>query len=103
MSYYMGKSVDASSFEAYNKSVMKRTFLATAWLIFIAAAAFAQIPSGDGYTTPNRPAINPMNGEPMNVKIANLSEDARSNQKDIQELSLRVEQLERDKATMEAK
>lgn len=59
--------------------------------------------SGDGFVNPNRPAISPVTGEPISVKVASLSQDTEATKKDVGALTLRVEELERQKAALENK
>lgn len=78
---------------------MKRVW-AVALMCGATLGAWAQ---ADGFVNPNRPAVNPMSGEPINVKVAGMKEDMASTQKDVKELALRVEGLERQKAALESK
>lgn len=71
------------------------------WCVAAVGCLMAQV--GDGFVAPNRPAVNPMTGEPMNVKVANLAQDTEATRKDVSALTLRVEQLEREKAALETK
>lgn len=73
------------------------------WMVFFAAAvAWGQIPSGDGLVAPNRPSVSPVSGESVGVavKVANLREDNEATRKDLKDLTLRVEQLERENAAL---
>lgn len=69
-------------------------------VILAAGSLWAQ--SG-GYVQPNRPVVNPLTGQSMVVQAADLKEDVRDLQRQLKELSLRVELLEGQKVQLEQK
>lgn len=79
---------------------MKKSFFVLA--VLCATSAWAQIPDSDGFVTPNRPAVSPVSGEvvPSRVAVANLKEDTEATRREVKELTLRVEQLERENAAL---
>ena len=83
---------------------MKKWYLG---LFFAASLCWGQIPSGDGFLAPNRPSTVSEGSAPTPVPaatgIADVKQDVEANHKDVKDLTLRVEQLERDKAELEAK
>lgn len=81
------------------RNVSKAVACAAACL-WATTALMAQ--SGDGLMAPNRPSVNPISGEPINVRMANLKADHEVMQKDVRDLAMRMEELERQNAALRA-
>jgi LysM repeat protein len=68
----------------------------------IGTLAWGQIPSGDNFLTPSRPA-GASTAPTISANVADIKNDTEATRKDVKDLTLRVEQLERDNAALEAK
>ncbi len=80
------------------------------WFIILGVACaslcFGQIPSGDGFLSPSHPSQSSESApavQSTSVGVADMKQDIEANRKDLKDLALRVEQLEREKAELEAK
>ena len=80
---------------------VKRFFII--FICTIGTLAWGQIPAGDNFLSPSRPAGGMNSALTLSANVADIKNDTEATRKDVKDLTLRVEQLERDKAALEAK